>query len=164
MYKRQLPQNVLSAVVMVALINLFDFKRFLWYLKNDVKDAAIWFATFNGVLFSGVEWGILIGFCTSFFFIMIETVLGPLPELGVVSQGDDKASIYLPLRQYPSAVRLPDIVIFKPQVPLFFGNVARFAHSIVEATKAAAASKIVGVIIDFSGVQYVDTTFVEVCT
>jgi MFS superfamily sulfate permease-like transporter len=45
-----LPQNALSAIVIVALTNLMDIDHFRWLCKHDRKDAALWVTAFLAVL------------------------------------------------------------------------------------------------------------------
>ena len=40
-----LPQNCLSAVVLIALTNLIDLGVLKWLLVNSVKDAFVWVGT-----------------------------------------------------------------------------------------------------------------------
>jgi MFS superfamily sulfate permease-like transporter len=52
-----LPQNALSAIVVMALLNLLDVHHFLWLARHDRKDAGLWLTAFLAVLFQGVEIG-----------------------------------------------------------------------------------------------------------
>ena len=79
-----LPQNALSAIVVIALINLLDVSHFLWLARNDRKDAGLWLTAFLAVLFRGVEIGILIAVVVSLGLVVIETIMAPMPELGLV--------------------------------------------------------------------------------
>ena len=52
-----LPKCALSAIVVVALLNLADPEEMKWLWKHDRKDLLLWMSCFLCVLFTGVEVG-----------------------------------------------------------------------------------------------------------
>ncbi len=114
------PQNALSAIVIVALTSLLDLDHFLWLARHDRKDAALWVTAFLAVLFQGVEIGILIAVVVSLGLVVVETILAPMPQLGLVPGSTRRA--YRSMRQYPDAVRVPGVRVFRIEAPVIFAN------------------------------------------
>ena len=157
-----LPQNALSAIVIVALTNLMDVDHFFWLLKYDRKDAGIWLATFLAVLFEGVEIGILIAVIISLALVVVETLLSPSPELGLVPGSTKRA--YRSLNQYPEAQRVPGVVIHRIEAPIIFFNADAVASKLRAAVYGDSSSTSVvtrAVVVDFSNVPYVDSAFID---
>lgn len=70
-----LPKTVLSAIVVVALMNLADPEEIKWLFKYDRKDLLLWLVSFFCVLFAGVEIGILCAVGASFVVVLIESAV-----------------------------------------------------------------------------------------
>ena len=162
-----LPQNALSAIVIVALTNLMDVDHFRWLIKYDRKDAALWLAAFLAVLFAGVEIGILIAVIISLAFVVVETILSPSPQLGLMPGSSKRA--FRSTSQYPEAELIPGVTILRVEAPIIFFNaptVAAKLRAIVYGDDAASTTRKLdlatrAVIVDFSNVPYVDSAFVE---
>jgi anti-anti-sigma regulatory factor len=179
-----LPQNALSAIVIVALINLMDVSHFTWLLKYDRKDAALWLTAFLAVLFQGVEIGILIAVVISLGLVVVETILAPVQQLGLVPGSTRRA--FRSMRQYPNAQGVPGVRVFRIEAPIIFANapnVVSMLRSIVYAADdggaflndappaneadvaaalaAAQEAAVRAVVVDFSNVPYVDSAFIE---
>jgi MFS superfamily sulfate permease-like transporter len=165
-----LPQNALSAVVIVALTNLVDAQHFVWLLTYDRKDAALWLIAFLGVLFLGVEIGILVAVIASLALVVMETLFAPAPQLGLVPGATRRT--FRSLQQYPDACTIPGIVIQRVEAPIIFFNapaVCARLRAIVYGSDAAhdsrkrdgASSGVRAVIVDFSNVPYVDSAFLD---
>jgi hypothetical protein len=174
-----LPQNALSAIVIVALSNLVDVQHFAWLLTYDRKDAALWLLAFLGVLFTGVEIGILVAVIASLALVVLETLFAPAPQLGLVPGATRRA--FRSLNQYPDARTIPGVVIQRVEAPIIFFNapaVCAQLRAIVYGSDAAreklgrhgadhddagaaARSRVRAVVVDFSNVPYVDSAFLE---
>ena len=152
-----LPQNALSAIVIVALINLLDFQHFLWLCRFDRKDAALWLAAFVGVLFAGVEIGILIAVILSLALVVVETLVAPMPQLGMVPGNSKRA--FRSVRQYPEATAIAGVAVLRVEAPIIFFNApavaAKLRKLILQPPGATRA-----VVLDLSNVPYVDSSFV----
>ena len=186
-----LPQNALSAIVVVALINLLDVSHLVWLARHDRKDAGLWITAFLAVLFQGVEIGILIAVVISLALVVAETILAPMPQLGLVPGSTRRA--FRSMRQYPNAQGVPGVRVFRIEAPIIFANtpgvVSQLRHVLfasAEATSAAAEALATGaaatagaagaaasaadaaarapvhaVVLDLSNVPYVDSAFLE---
>jgi sulfate transporter 3 len=157
-----LPQNCLSAIVVVALTNLMDVSHFFWLLKFDRKDAGLWLTAFLAVLFQGVEIGILIAgvclpclrvpanrsrltcvvaaVCASLGLVVLENFLAPLPELGALV-GAKTRRVWRNMSQYPHAERVPGVSVVRVEAPIIFFNAAKVGtrlRSLVYGSDAAS--------------------------
>ena len=170
-----LPQNALSAVVIVALMNLMDVDHFRWLLRHDRKDAALWLTAFLAVLFQGIEIGILIAVIISLALVVMETILAPTPQLGLVPGHTRRP--YRSVNQYPEASTLPGVHILRVEAPIIFFNAPSVSAKLLgllqgaapDATAKAkakvdddaAAAAQHAVVLDLSNVPYTDSAFVE---
>ena len=176
-----LPQNALSAIVIIALLSLFDVRHFLWLAKYDRKDAGLWLTAFLAVLFQGVEIGILIAVVISLGLVVIETILAPMPQLGLVPGSTRRA--YRSMRQYPNAATVPGIRVFRIESPVIFANAPQVCSQLrrlvygsedgilpaflggpsesMAIGSTGDAEPVRAVVVDFSNVPYVDSAFVE---
>ncbi len=153
----------------------------MWLLRHDRKDAALWMTAFLAVLFQGVEIGILIAVVVSLGLVVMETILAPMPQLGLVPGSTRRA--FRSMRQYPDAAVIPGIRVFRIEAPVIFANApgvvsqlrrvvfgaddgampAMFASKEELAASAAAAPEeaVRAVVVDFSNCPYVDSAFLE---
>lgn len=60
-----LPKAALAAIIIIAVSNLINFKKFIIYLKNKSTDAVIYLATFLATLLVDIFIGLVIGICLS---------------------------------------------------------------------------------------------------
>ena len=159
-----LPQNALSAIVIASLLSLLDFSHFIFLCRYDRKDALLWLSSFAGVLFAGVEIGILIAIILSLALVVVETIFAPAPLLGLVP-GNSRRS-YRSVRQYPEAVTVPGVAIMRVEAPLIFFNCpsvfARVRALVYRAGQEdSGAARTRAVVLDLSNVPYVDSAFLD---
>jgi len=159
-----LPQNALSAIVVASLLNLLDFSHLVFLCRYDRKDALLWLASFIGVLFAGVEVGILVAIILSLALVVVETIFAPAPLLGLVP-GNSRRS-FRSVRQYPEAVMVPGVAIMRVEAPLIYFNVPsvfRRVRALVYRTgqEDSEAARARAVVLDLSNVPYVDSAFLD---
>ncbi len=161
-----LPANALAAIVITALINLMDWDHFFWLAQYDRKDALLWATAFIGVLFTGVEIGILIAVVTSLGLVVAETLFAPMPQLGLVPGSTRRA--FRSMRQYPNAAAVPGVLVFRVESPIIFANtptvistLRRVVYGGDGAAEGEQVSGVRAVVLDMSNVPYVDSAFLE---
>ncbi|MGZ4745173.1 MAG: SulP family inorganic anion transporter [Oryzihumus sp.] len=123
---RNLPQPALAAVVITASLSLADLPGTvrLWHQRKAEFMLSI--AAFLGVALLGVLPGIAIAVALSILNVFrrawwpYETVLGRVDGL----EG------YHDIRSYPGARRLPGLVIYRFDAPLFFANAKTFRDEV----------------------------------
>jgi len=113
-----MPQAVLAAVVMVAVIGLIDFKevQFLW--RADRRDLVLMAITFGATLWLGIEEGILVGVVSSLAMVLHE---GSNPHTAVMGRipGSD---VFRNILRHPNAIVQAGVVIFRMDANLYFFN------------------------------------------
>jgi MFS superfamily sulfate permease-like transporter len=123
---RDLPMSVLSAVIIVASVRLFDARGLmrLWHLRRS--EFAMALASMLGVFLVGVLEGIVIAVLLSILLVFerawrpYSAVLGE-PE-GVRGFHD--------VSRYPGAAEEPGLIILRWDAPLFFANANIFRDRI----------------------------------
>lgn len=123
----QLPEPVLAAVVVAALIHALNPAPLLrlWRIRRDSL-AALGAAA--GVLVLGVLDGMLFAIALSVGLLIRRLAAPELSQLGQLGAGHD----YVDLRYHPDAVSPPDMMIVRPAEPLFFANAERVLARIAE--------------------------------
>ncbi|MFD5796251.1 SulP family inorganic anion transporter [Streptomyces diastatochromogenes] len=128
---RNLPQPALAAVVIVASLSLADIPGTVRLWRQRRVEFLLSIAAFLGVAFLGVLPGIAIAVALSVLNVFrrawwpYDTVLGRVPGL----EG------YHDIRSYPGAQRLPGLVIYRFDAPLFFANARTFRDQVRRLAK-----------------------------
>jgi high affinity sulfate transporter 1 len=123
---RNLPQPALAAVVMTAALSLADLPGTARLWRQRRVEFSLSLAAFCGVALLGVLPGIAIAVGLSILNVFrrawwpYQTVLGRV----------DGLAGYHDIRSYPAARRLPGLVIYRFDAPLFFANAKTFRDQI----------------------------------
>jgi MFS superfamily sulfate permease-like transporter len=119
-YIALLPEPVLAAVVIVALLHALDPAPLLrlWTLDRDQYVAL---ASAIGVLLFGVLNGMLIAIALSIAALVRRLATPQLVELGRLDGGHD----FIELDHHPEAARVPGIAVWRAAEPLIFANAER---------------------------------------
>ncbi len=128
---KDLPQPALAAVVITASLSLADIPGTLRLWRQRRMEFLLSIAAFLGVAVLGVLPGIAIAVMLSILnvfrraWLPYETVLGRVEGL----EG------YHDIRSYPEAHRLPGLVIYRFDAPLFFANAKTFRDEVRRLTR-----------------------------
>ncbi|MFF5012111.1 SulP family inorganic anion transporter [Streptomyces sp. NPDC001165] len=123
---RNLPQPALAAVVIVASLSLADLPGTVRLWRQRRVEFLLSLAAFVGVAFLGVLAGIAIAVALSVLNVFrrawwpYDAVLGRVPGL----EG------FHDIRSHPGAQRLPGLVIYRFDAPLFFANARTFRDQV----------------------------------
>lgn len=112
-----LPNAVLGAIILVAVINLIDLKAFKHIWDYNSGDAAALIITFFAVLFAGIERGILIGAGVALLIFIWRTSKPHMAVLGRV--GDSE--IYRNVLRY-DVKTWPEVISIRVDESLYFAN------------------------------------------
>jgi high affinity sulfate transporter 1 len=154
---KNLPQAVLGAIVVKAMIHLLDFGYFRKLATISKLELSFALTAFLGVLVLGVLLGIAFGVVLSLVVLIYQAshpstaVLGKMP-------GHD---IYRNIRRRPEAKTIPGLLIFRLDGDLFFANADHCAEQIKHAVQEAA-QPVREVLMDFETIDFIDTTAAEV--
>jgi MFS superfamily sulfate permease-like transporter len=119
-----LPEPVLAAVVVAAVLHALDIGPFLrlWQIRRDLVVAL---GAAFGVLALGVRDGMLFAIALSLALVIRRLAAPNFAELGQLGTGHD----YVDIAYHPDAHAPAGMAIFRPAEPLFFANAERvLAH------------------------------------
>jgi SulP family sulfate permease len=151
-----LPQAVLGAIVVKAMLGMLDLGYLQRVRRQSVAESNIAFAAFIGVLAVGVLPGVGIGVALSIVALIYRAsypataALGRLPGSGV----------YRDLSLHPEAETIPGLLIFRFDADAFFANAEHFATSLRRQIDAAD-DPVRAVLIDAESVNHIDVTAAE---
>jgi len=128
---RYVPNSALAAVVIAAAIGLFeitDLKRIY-----RIQQWEFWLAM---VCFVGVAvFGAITGICIAVVIAVIEFLWdGWRPHFAVLGHVDDVRGFH-DIKRYPNAARIPGLLLFRWDAPLFFANSELFQERLLQAVE-----------------------------
>jgi high affinity sulfate transporter 1 len=153
---RNLPQPALAAVVITASFSLADIPGTVRLWRQRKVEFLLSVTAFLGVALLGVLAGIAVAVALSIFNVFRRAWRPYHTELGRVEglQG------YHDVRSYPDASRLPGLVIYRFDAPLFFANAKNFRDEVRRV--AEADPQLAWILIAAEPVTDIDTTASDV--
>lgn len=130
---QNLPQAALSAIVISAGLSVFEIPETLRLYQLRRSEFFLSIICFAGVLSMGVIQGILAAVGLAFLAFVVNAWRPHYAVLGRV----DGIKGYHDILRHPEAKRIPGLVIFRWDAPLFFANASTFSDRIVAAVMAA---------------------------
>jgi SulP family sulfate permease len=150
---KNLPQAVLGAIVVRAMIKMLDFGYFRKLLSVSKEDFVFAVAAFLGVLVLGVLPGVAAGVVLSLAVLIYRAGHPTTAQLGK-TEGED---VYRNILRRPEARTFPGLLIFRLDANLFFAN-ASYCEERIKHDIAAAAVPVKAVLMDAESINFVDTT------
>jgi high affinity sulfate transporter 1 len=147
-----LPKAVLAAVVLTAILGLFDLPALLrmWRVSRmDFYAAAIALAA---VLLLGLLQGILLAALASIVMILFRASLPHVAFLGRIP-GTNR---YSDMARHPENETLPGVIVFRPEASLLYVNADFVLESVLTRLQGANLSDLRLVICDLSASPYLD--------
>lgn len=129
------PTAALGAIVVYAALRLVDVREFRRLAAFRRSELLLALATTAGVLAFDILYGVLVAVGLSLIDLLRRVarphdgILGYVPGLAGMHDIDD----------YPDAVLLPGLVVYRYDSPLFFANAEDFRRRAIEALDVAAA-------------------------
>lgn len=149
-----LPKAVLAAIIVVAVWQLVDFGSIKQHLIYDRADGASQLATMFGVLFLGIEPGLVIGIGLSLGLYLWRTSQPHIAVMGRVPNTEHFRNV----NRHQVEV-LPSALFVRPDENLYFANAVLVEKFI--ADHVAEQGDITDVVIVMSAVSYVDASGLE---
>ncbi len=148
-----LPQTVLAAIIMTAIVGLIDIKavKHLWEVKRD--GLVILVLTFASTLIIGIEEGLAIGIGASLLWFIIRATKPHVAVLGRLPQ----TTSYRNLDRHPEAKVIPGLLLVRIDSQFFFGNVSFLKSTLTELEKEMD-QPLKAVIIDASSINQLDSS------
>jgi high affinity sulfate transporter 1 len=147
-----LPKAVLAAVVLTAILGLFDGPALLhmWRVSRlDFCSAAIALAA---VLLLGILQGILLAATASILLLLFRA---SNPHVGFLGRVPGTSS-FSDLARHPENETLSGVIAFRPEVSLMYVNADAVLELVLERVRAASPSDVRLVVCDLSASPYVD--------
>jgi len=152
-----LPSSALAAVVIAAAIGLFEFKELGRLFRIQQWEFWLSIVCFIGVTTFGVIQGIGIAIIIAVIEFLWD---GWRPHYAVLGRVNGMKG-YHDLKRYPDARRVPGLVLFRWDAPLFFANAELFRQRVREAV-AGSPTKVKRLIIAAEPVTSIDVTSADV--
>jgi len=146
-----LPKAVLAAVVLTAILGLFDFRGLLYMWRVSRMDFYAATIAIMGVLLLGILQGILLAALISILLLLARASRPHVALLGRIPGTNS----YSDLARHPENEPLGNVIAFRPEASLLYVN----AGSVLETVMTSVLndrSKIRAVICDLSASPYVD--------
>jgi sulfate permease, SulP family len=148
-----LPKPVLAAIIIDAVVfGMMDVgeMRRLWRVKR--VDFWIALLAIIGVLSAGVLAGVIIGIVLSIGWLAYVSATPAMSELG----REPGSSAFQPVEEYPDSERAPGLLVVRFDGGLTFVTSESLADG-VENRLLEAVEPFTGVVIDFAGVNFIDS-------
>lgn len=148
-----LPQAVLGAVVIVAVIGLFDIAEMRHIVQVKRSDAGVMVATFAATLGLGVEIGIAVGIVASLLVVGARMMNPHSAEVGRLPGSE----AYRNIERFPEAERFPGIGLLRIDVALSFTNVTFLKRRLAEL-EGAHPEGLHHIVLDGAGINDLDAS------
>ena len=150
---QELPSAALAAVVIAAAIGLFEFRDL-----RRIRRIQAWEFWLSVVCTIGVVvLGVIPGIGLAIVLAVVEFLWdGWRPHYAVLGRADGVRGFH-DMKRYPDARRVPGLVLFRWDAPLFFANAEQF-HDRVRDAVAESPTKVKRIIIAAEPVTSIDVT------
>ncbi|CAI2727753.1 unnamed protein product [Schistosoma spindalis] len=130
-FLQTVPKCILSSIIVVSLESIFlQIMDLRALYRVSIYDMLIWLVTFMATVFIDVPIGLLTGLCFSLLTVLYRTQSTYYYELGQIPN----TNIYVDLKRYDEAIKLPNILILKYGGPLYYANSESFQNWIYQMT------------------------------
>ena len=156
---RDLPYAALAAVVIAAAIGLFEFKDLARIYR--IQNWEFWLSV---LCTAGVAiFGAIPGIGIAILLAVIEFLWdGWRPHWAVLGKPEGVDG-YHDMARYPAAKRIPGLVLFRWDAPLFFANAELFSQCVLDAI-AASPTPVRRVVVAAEPITSVDVTSADALT
>ena len=147
-----LPKAVLAAVLLTAILGLFDFPALarMWRVSRLDFYAAL--IALGGVLLLGILQGILIAALASILMLLARISRPHVAFLGRIPG----TNMYSDLARHPDNEQLPGVIAFRPEASLIYINADAVMEAVLARLQSVGASAIRLVVCDLSTSPYID--------
>ncbi|CAK8534195.1 unnamed protein product [Lathyrus sativus] len=154
------PLVALSAIIVSAMLGLINYEEAIYLFKVDKFDFVICMSAFLGVAFISMDMGLMISVGLGLVRGLLYLARPASCKLGKLSD----SGIYRDVEQYSNASRFPGVLALQIGSPVYFSNSTYLKERILRYVKSEQIScgdVVEHVILDFTGVNSIDTTGIE---
>jgi high affinity sulfate transporter 1 len=148
---RNLPNTVLAAVVLVAVLGLIDVRELRHLFQVSRRDFAVAVMALVGVLLLGILDGVIFAVVASLVMLLQRSATPHVAFLGRIS-GTDRFS---DLARHPENEPVPGVLIFRVEAALLYFNVDHVLRTVLERVRSRSDGLHV-VVCDLSNSPYLD--------
>lgn len=150
-----LPQSMLAAIIVVAVLNLIDIQYpvFLW--QNQRTEFWLLILTFVITLTVGIQEGILSGILFSILIMIHKTMHPHIAVLGKIPQTDTFRNI----ARFPQCEVRADVLIVRYDADIYFANANHFRENMDELI-AEKGKELKLLILNAESINHLDSTAV----
>jgi len=146
-----LPQAVLAATVIVAVIGLVDLREPQRIWRTNRGDAFTWLITFVSVLALGIETGIFIGVATALVLYLWRT---SRPHIAIVGRLGD-SEVYRNVERHPVKT-WPHVVAVRVDESLYFANTRYLEQALLRIV--AERPEVKHLVLIGSAINFIDSS------
>jgi sulfate permease, SulP family len=128
---RNLPNAVLAAVVLVAVLGLINFKEFRHLFRVSRLDFAAAIVALMGVLVLGILNGVIFAVVASLLMLLLRASTPHVAYLGRIP-GTDRFS---DLARHPDNEPVPGVLIFRVEAALLYFNVEHILRDVLQRVR-----------------------------
>jgi sulfate permease, SulP family len=147
-----LPKAVLAAVVLTAILGLFDFPALLRMWRASRIDFYAAATALVAVLLLGILQGILLAALASVVMLLVRASQPHVAFLGRVPGTNS----YSDLARHPENEPLPGVIAFRPEVSLLYINADAVLEAVLNRVGTARSPDIRLVVADLSSSPHID--------
>ena len=149
----RIPEPALAAIVIHAVSKSLRLSVFRNYFRWR-RDRLVAVAAVVGVMLLGVLNGLLAAIALTIALLLRSLARPRVSILGRVGEHD-----YLNIARFPAAATVPDMLVIRPEEPLFFANAEPLLAQVRERVRSDASAKVVVLSLEES--PDLDSTSVE---
>lgn len=150
-----LPNAVLAAIVIAAVIDLIDYKTAVELFRLKKSSGLSLLLTFVVTLLFGIEMGVLVGVAFTLLVFIWRSAHPHTVELGYVNEEIGFRNV----KRYPGAKTFPGVLILRVDASLYFANMAFLEDWLRQAVYEKSGLQ--WILMDFSGVNDIDGCAVQ---
>lgn len=148
-----LPTSILAAIIIMAVLKLFNWREALNLWHKDKRDLMMMVVTFAATLIIGIEEGILTGVALSLAMMIFYSTRPHIAELGRIPNTNHFRNI----RRFKGVEIRPDVTILRFDAQLYFANSEYFRLQI-EDYRRRKEHTLKLIIINSYGISNIDST------
>ncbi|WP_010135140.1 SulP family inorganic anion transporter [Ochrovirga pacifica] len=148
-----LPKAVLGAMILVAVVNLFDVSYPIKLWRQHKDEFFLLLATFLITLFFGITQGILVGVIASLLLLIYRT---SQPHIAVLARIGD-SNYFKNISRFDKVNQRKDLLILRFDAQLFFGNKDYFREKL-DGLIAKQKTTLKAIILNAEAITYIDNS------
>lgn len=155
---RDLPNAVLGAVVITAVLGLIDIAEVRRYWAWRRSDALLAIAAMVGVVTTDVLGGLVIAVLLSLVLLLLRA---SRPEVAILGRMPGERDVYVDLARHPEAIPPEGVLALRLGMPLYFFNASEARSQVLAQIKEQPTPPRV-VVFDIGATADLDVTAVDV--